>query len=141
MLPYPHLAPYNTREESQHRRISADPKTRNVQHKKNAMTLLFIDFDFTRFTRPIRVVRESSHFRYFTKKTYFLQKYFWGLFLKEPGHIPDFENAHTISVGISYTNKLCNENGECRQIIWFRVIFDVTWHEKNIWIFLNGCNM
>ena len=33
-LPYPYLAPYNTREEGQHRRISADPKNRNVQHTK-----------------------------------------------------------------------------------------------------------
>ena len=31
---YPYLASYNTREEGQHRRISADPKNRNVQHTK-----------------------------------------------------------------------------------------------------------
>ena len=33
-FPYPYLAPYNTREEGQHRRISANPKIRNVQHTK-----------------------------------------------------------------------------------------------------------
>ena len=45
-LLYPYLAPYNTREEGQHRKISVYPENRNVWHTKIAMKLLFIDFDF-----------------------------------------------------------------------------------------------
>ena len=33
-LPYPYLAPHNTREEDQHRKISVDPENRNVWHTK-----------------------------------------------------------------------------------------------------------
>ena len=33
-LPYPYLAPYNTREEGQHRKTSVNPENRNVWHTK-----------------------------------------------------------------------------------------------------------
>ena len=60
-LPYPYLAPYNTREKGQHRRISADPKNRNVQHTKMRYdTFIYWLWFFPRFTRPIRVVCEPS---------------------------------------------------------------------------------
>ena len=50
-LPYPYLAPYNTREEGQHRRISADPKIRNVQHTKKPFDTFIHWLIFSRFTR------------------------------------------------------------------------------------------
>ena len=36
-LPNPYLAPYNTREEGQHRKISVDPENRNVRHIKKCL--------------------------------------------------------------------------------------------------------
>ena len=36
-LPYPYLAPYNTRKEDLHRRISVVHESRNVQHAKKVL--------------------------------------------------------------------------------------------------------
>ena len=62
-LPYPYLVFYNTREECQHSRISVNPKNRNVQHTKKAIWHFYsLTLIFSRFTRPIPVVREPSPF-------------------------------------------------------------------------------
>ena len=54
------LAPYNTREEGQHRKISVNPESRNVRHTKKSNDAFVHWLIFPQFTRLIRVVCEPS---------------------------------------------------------------------------------